>query len=372
MERLNDPVNDREYRAKQRNESAKRMAKTITKNLYTYLCVAIPLFFLSTIWTDFTFPPLGWGLMGDGILTVVLMVVGERLMIKVGTFGGKLDDEYIDAKKRYGLAVKAAKERSIQLLTPFCEWQIDVEFERAKRARCSRLRIKYEDYREKYEGKSLEELKKLLPLEKAVAVDLINKMEPIELTPDMLLYGYSRREERHRVTVSGEEYEESRIYGKKGLVISVVTCVVCIGLPLTFAGWPTLSKVIYTLGKLAVLLFRMFKGYSDGAKAYHTIEVRHLNSKSEYLEEYADFYDKKIYLTIANEYTQINRILGLRDNPGNGDEYVKISCIEPHQEGAGDGHRDGEPDPSAIEDHHGAEPRGEERCGHHDGALHIA
>ncbi len=362
MEMLSD---DRESRAKQRNESAKRMAKTITQNLYTYLCVAIPLFLLGTIWTDFVFPSLGWGLMGDGVLTVVLMVVGERLMVKVGTFGGKLDDEYLTAKKRYEEAVKAAKERSVQLLTPFCEWQIDVEFERAKRSRCSRLRIKYEDYKDKYEGRSLDELKGILPLDKAIAVDLINRLEPIELTPDMLLYGYSRREERHEVTVSGEEYEETRIYGKKGLIISVVTCVVCIGLPLTFAGCPTLSEVVYTLGKLAALLYRMFKGYSEGAKAYHTIEVRHLNSKSEYLEEYADFYDKKVYLTIANEYTIINQLLGAM-NPGGRNE---VSCIESNQEGTGCGYRGGEPHDDPVEDRDGSEPRREERHRNHDGAV---
>ena len=233
------------------------------------------------------------------------------------------------------------------------------------------MRIKYEDYKGKYEGRSLEELKRLLPLDKAISVDLINRMEPIELTPDMLLYGYSRREERHEVTVSGEEYEEKRIYGRNGLIISIVTCVVCIGLPLTFAGWPTASELVYTLGKLAALLYRMFKGYSDGARAYHTIEVRHLDSKSEYLEEYADFYDKKVYLTIANEYTQINRILGLNSSPENGDEYVKISCIEPYQEGAGDGYRGSEPDHTPAEDHPGAEPGGEERRGDHDGSLPV-
>ena len=78
------PRNDREYREKKRNENAKMMAKTVTQNLYTYLCIAIPLLLIATIWTDFTLPKLGWGLAGDGILTVALMVVGERLMGKVG------------------------------------------------------------------------------------------------------------------------------------------------------------------------------------------------------------------------------------------------------------------------------------------------
>ena len=69
--------NNREYREKKRNESAKRMAKTITQNLYTYLCIAIPFALILTVFTDFTLPSLGWGLAGDGILTVALMVVGE-------------------------------------------------------------------------------------------------------------------------------------------------------------------------------------------------------------------------------------------------------------------------------------------------------
>lgn len=358
MERLTQT--DRELREKQRNEAVKKMAKTVTQNLYTYLCIAIPLLLICTIWTDFTLPSLGWGLAGDGVLTVILMVVGERVMVKVGAFGGKLDDEYLEAKKRYKIAVAEAKKRCVPLLTSFCEWQIDVEFERAKRSRCSRLRIKYEDYIRLYEGKKLDELKQALPLEKAVQVDLINRMEPIELTPDMLLYECSRREERHEITISGEEYEETKMYGKKGLLISVVTCVICIGLPITWVGGATLSRIVYTLGKLAVLLYRMCKGYGEGAKAYHTVEVRHLNSKSDYLEDFVQFFDQKQYLTIANEYTQINRLMGLYP-PENGDDHVKIPRVEPDQERAGDGDEGSQPNKATDRDRFRAEPRGENR-----------
>lgn len=370
MERMKDSMNDRDSRAKQRNEDAKKLAKTITQNLYTYLCIAIPFLLIATIWTDFTIPNLGWGLAGDGILTVALLVVGERLMIRVGVYGGKLDDEYEAAKKRYEAAVRNAKARSVLMLDPFCEWQIDVELERAKRARCGRLRIKYETYKDLYEGKRPDELKRMLPVEKAVQVDMINRLEPIELTSDMLLYGGHGARGRRDVPLSGEEYEEKKMYGRKGLIISAITCAVCIGLPITFIGGTTISKVVYTMGKLVVLLFRMFKGYSDGAKAYHTVDVKHMTAKSEYLEEYADFYDKKIYLSIANEYTQINRIVGL-ERLGNGDGDVKISCIEPNQEGAGGGHRGSEPDGDPVEDHPGAEPGGEERRGDHDGSLLV-
>lgn len=326
---------DRECRERKLNEKNKRIAKTVAQNLYTYLCVAIPFLLICTIWTDFTLPKVGFGLAGDGILTVVLMVVGERLMVKVGTYGGKLDEEYLEAKERYKIAQKEAKGRQLALLTPFCEWQVDLEFERAKRARCSKLRIKYDLYRTEYEGKTLGELKKLLPVEKAIQVDRINRLEPIELTPDMLLYGCGRKEERREITESGEEYEERKVYGKRGIAVSVVTCIFCVGIPLTVGGAVTLSRIVYTLGKLAVLLYRMFKGYSDGAKAYHTIEVRHLNSKSDYLEEFNRFVDTKQYLIIANEYTEINHIMG-HDALRNG-ENDEIPCIQPDQERARNG-----------------------------------
>lgn len=332
MKKLTD--SDREYRERKHNETAKKLAKTITQNLYTYLCIAIPFLLIATIWTDFTLPKAGWGLAGDGILTVVLMVVGERLMVRVGTFGGKLDDEHTQAVKRYRDARTEAKKRNLSLMTPYCEWQTDEEFERARRARCSRLRIKYEDYTSKYEGKSLDELKTLLPIEKAMAVDQINHLEPIDITPDMLLYDYGKRQGRRDIPESGEEFEERKIMGKKGLVISIATCLICIGLPLTWGGAVTLERVIYTLGKLCILLYRMFKGYDDGAKAYHTIEVRHLDAKSEYLEDFITFVDEKTYLKIANEYTEINRIMGLEIHEKN--DYVEIPCIQSNQERAGD------------------------------------
>ena len=136
--------------------------------------------------------------------------------------------------------------------------------------------------------------------------------------------------------------------GKKGLAISIVTCLICIGLPLTWGGAVTLERVIYTLGKLCILLYRMFKGYDDGAKAYHTVEVKYLDSKSEYLEEFVIFVDEKTYMQIANEYTDINRILGL-DRPGNGEKYVEIPCVKSDQERAGDGDLGGQLNPAPNE-----------------------
>jgi hypothetical protein len=91
----------------------------------------------------------------------------------------------------------------------------------------------------------------------------------------------------------------------------------------------------------------MIKGYGDGARAYHTVEVKHLNAISDYLEEFVDFADSQKYLLIANEYTAINRIMGLETPEKNED--AEIPCIEPNQERAGDGDLGSQP-------HHLADP----------------
>ena len=72
-----------------------------------------------------------------------------------------------------------------------------------------------DDYTALYEGKTLDQLKTLLPLEKAIAVDQINRMNPVELTPDMLLYDCGRGNSRRDIPESGEEYEDRKVYGKK-------------------------------------------------------------------------------------------------------------------------------------------------------------
>jgi hypothetical protein len=135
------------------------------------------------------------------------------------------------------------------------------------------------------------------------------------------------------------------MYGKKGLVISIVTCIICIGSPLAWSGAITMSEVVYTISKLMILLYRMFKGYGNGAKAYHTVEVKHLNAISDYLEEFVDFADNKKYLLIASEYTAINRIMGLETPEKNED--AEIPCIQFDPPRAGDGNLGCQPHPLA-------------------------
>jgi hypothetical protein len=65
------------------------------------------------------------------------------------------------------------------------------------------------------------------------------------------------------------------------------------------ASW---GLVMYTLMKLILLARRIFKGYSKGAKAYNTVEVKHMQDKMLYLNLYKEFIEKKTYLTLKDKY----------------------------------------------------------------------
>ena len=60
--------------------------------------------------------------------------------------------------------------------------------------------------------------------------------------------------------------------------------------------------VIYTIFKIALMAYRMYRGYSRGAKGYNTVEPKHLQDKIKYLYLYLEFLDKRIYETLGDKY----------------------------------------------------------------------
>ena len=71
----------------------------------------------------------------------------------------------------------------------------------------------------------------------------------------------------------------------------------------------TIARVIYTVFKLTMLLFRMAKGYDRGARAYNTVEVMQLKAKTNYLRQYVRFMEDKIYLKFGDKYGDISQFV---------------------------------------------------------------
>lgn len=308
LERLSeasDKVTDfqRKYNVNQKN-----VAYLVGKNLTLFICMLVPLLLVGFVWTDFLPIVVGPKMFGDGVLTVLLFTVGEIMMMRLGADGGKLDEEYLEAKIVFNNLLNEVFEVGTLLMGVYCDWQVDVELEQAVQFRRRMLRMSPRVW-EEAKGKTYEELKELYGRSKAKKIIKIIELQPIELNEAILLYDgeYSAR---GGVPISGEDFLRS----KKNIIELVLACLftglLTVTVVVTLTKDITFARVIYTLFKLLMLLFRMAKGYDKGAKAYNTIEVRQLKAKSNYLRQYIKFVNDKIYLKLGDKYGDISQFVG--------------------------------------------------------------
>lgn len=305
IEQATDKVADFQ---KKYNVSQKKIAYIIGKNLTLFVCMLIPFLLIGFVWTEFGAIILGPKMFSDGVLTVALFVVGEIMMTRLGADGGKMDTDYISAKGDFESAVTKVSEVGSMLLGVFCDWQIDVEMEQAIHYRLRMLRMT---------PKMWDEVKNLTPAElesrfgklrAKKMMDIIN-LKPIELNEAILLYN-GEYTARGGVPESGEAY----INRKRHIIGTVLACIftglLTVTVAVTLTSDITIARVIYTVFKLTMLLFRMARGYDRGARAYNTVEVRQLKAKTNYLRQYVRFIEDKIYLKLGDKYGDINCFVG--------------------------------------------------------------
>lgn len=289
---------------KKYNVSSKSFAYILGKNMTLFICMLVPLLMISFVWTEFGDVVISPKLLSDGILTVMLFAIGETMMTRLGTDGGKLDTEYIEAKTEYDSLTAKVGDIGTMLMGIFCDWQIDVEMAQAVKIRLRALKLTPKMW-EEVKDLPYEELQRKYGRRKAKKLEAIKDLEPIELNEAILLYNgeYSAR---GGVPISGEEY----IHSKKTVIEMITMCIftglLTVSVVITLTSDITMARVIYTIFKLTMLLFRMAKGYSKGAMAYNTIEVRQYKAKSNYLRQYIKFITDKTYLKLGDQYGDIS------------------------------------------------------------------
>lgn len=317
-------VEDKIERQRLHNYRQKQFAKTIGENFAAYSLLAIIALLVGSIWTEAGIFSNWRKFIGDALVTIVLYVLADVCASHIGTEGGKLDDEYVKNHEEYLSLRDTVRKAGIVLMDAFCDWQVDIEYEYYIRKRCKALKIDYKEYKAVYEGKSLEELSRMFPLEdvkgnntkekvfgtirnvktsdKAVKVFELSQIKRIELTPDILMTDGKVRNKRGGVGISGEEYVENHTIGKKHIFITALFAIVAAVPVFTLVQEVTVGMIIYTIFKIALLCYRMFCGYSRGAKGYNTVDPKHLQDKIKYLYLYLEFLEKKIYLELADKY----------------------------------------------------------------------
>ena len=260
----------------------------------------------------------------DGIVTIALFAMGEALMVRLGIEGGRLDEDYIAARTEFEELVKEVCNIGTIFMGVFCDWQIDVEYEFYLRRRCKDLKIDYNEYMSVYHDKTLDELRSMFPFEelkennflglvfgtwrnvktsaKAANIFALNQVKHIELTPDILLTDGKVRNERGGVSICGDEYVEQHTIGWKHILVTAFFAIVAAIPVINLIREFSVAMLIYTIFKIALMLYRMYSGYARGAKGYNAIEPKHLQDKIKYLKLYLEFLEKKIYLTLKDKY----------------------------------------------------------------------
>lgn len=290
------------------NISSKNLVQIIGSNLTLFVCLLLPFLLIGFIWTDFGNPVLDVRLMSDGIVTLALFVIGEILMIQVGTTGGKLDDEYVNARNEFDRLVKEAHKVGTMFMSVFCEWQIDNELKQATATRLRYLRLTKEDWN-KVKDMPHHLLVKKFGLKRAEKIMELNRLEPVELNESILLFNNADALSRGGVPLSGEEFIYKKTHSVGMYTKAVFAALITISVAITLTSDISFSRVMFTAFKLVVLLYRMTKGYDVGAKAYNTVEVKQLNAKNNYLQQYIKFVENKIYLKLGNKYGDIDYLI---------------------------------------------------------------
>ena len=322
LERLEESTKKVEDFQKQYNINSKNIAYLVGKNLTLFVCMLLPLLMIGFIWTEFGNVIFQTKTIVDAVLTVTLFTVGEIMMTRLGTDGGKMDEEYTEAKGVFEEFLQKTLNIGTIFMGVFCDWQIDVELEQAVKTRLRLLKMTNKQFDE-IKDYTPSQLKKRYGKRKAKKLQAIIDLEPIELNESILLYN-GEYDLRGGVPENGEEY----IHEKKHMITTIISCIftglLTVTVAVTLTTDITFARVVYTVFKLAMLLFRMAKGYERGAKAYNTIEVKNLKVRTNYLRQYIKFVEEETYLKFKDEYEELKEILGEDEVP---EEQIKISEV---------------------------------------------
>ena len=305
------------------NISSKNFVHILSANISLFVCMLLPFLLIGFIWTDIGTPEFSIRLISEGIVTVALLIIGQTMMMRIGASGGKLDDEYIKSKKDFDALFKQVNDIGTLFMPIFCEWQIEVEMKQAKAARLRHLRITKEDW-EKVKDLPYDELVKKYGRKRAKGIIALNKLEPIELNEAILLFNNRDPLARGGVPMSGEEYIEKEARSPQMILAAVFAGLLTISIAVSLTQDISFARIIYTVLKLVVLLYRMAEGYNTGAKAYNTIEVRQLLARNNYLRQYVMFVKAKLYLKFGDRYGDIDLLV-----PDEDEEYIAMVTETP-------------------------------------------
>lgn len=288
-------------RQKLRNDKSKYWAAMVGQNMSLAVCLMIPVFLVTLIWTETSLPALGASLAMETFLTAALFIFAEWAAINVGLPSGKLDDGYLAMQAAFATRKAEIKARGILKMGVFCDWQIDEELIATKKLLCRKQKLDFRTFSTELSGLDEATLTARFGKVKGRAIKRIDELEPIELTPEMILG--ERHGPRGGISMGADEYVSEQKYGKLRLARSILAILLTVGVGFAFAPGVSWGRIVYTVYRLIAILIRMKTGFDKGARAYNDIEVKHLASRIYYLDKYEEFLDTEgLYEAVAARY----------------------------------------------------------------------
>ena len=288
---------------RQYNSKSKRIVHMLGTNIALFICILLPFLLVGFVWTDFGLPQVSFKLVSEGIVTVALFFIGEVMMMRVGSEGGKLDSDYISERNMFREVLDQVNKAGTMLITTFCEWQVDVELEHAIAVRLHQLRLTRKDW-DALRDEEYADLKQKYGRKKAKKIYALHRLEPIELNEALLLYENGDIS-RGGVPISGEDFLRKKSHSFEMMLSSIFCGLLTISVAITITSDISFARVLYTIFKVVTLLFRMAVGYNLGTQAYNTIEVKRLQAKNNYLRKYLRFLADKTYLKLGDRYGDV-------------------------------------------------------------------
>ena len=292
---------------KEYNTNSKSVSSIIGRNLKLFIVILLPLVLVGFVWLEFGGILFQIHTLFDVIFTVALFIVAEMLMTSIGSDGGRFDADYVAARKELNEIIAEVGKVGTLFLGVFCDWQIDLELTQATRFRVRMLKMTPKMF-EEIKGLPYSKLVDRFGKRKAKKIQDIINLEPIELNESILLFDGGKYE-RGGVPESGSEHINNKKHQTKTILKCFFSGLLAINILLTFTTDISIARIIYTVFKLVLLLFRMFKGYERGAKAFNTIEVKHLKARSYYLRGYIQFVNDKVFLKLTDKYEEIKDLM---------------------------------------------------------------
>ncbi len=269
----------------------KKLIGIVGKNLLSYLCLLAPVAVIGCVWFDVS-PVVALRKLSGGIPFVAVLVFAEWAMIEIGREAGKRDKDMLAERDAF-LAIRGRViEVGTARMSQFCDEEIPLELEDARKTACRRLGLDYKVYLEKYAklgelGKG--DLRKTIG-DRVIAAKVyaVNMIKPIELSEELILNDSHARRGRGGIGKTGDEYID-RKRGLRSTISSILSVLVFTGIVVGPAMTFSWELVVYTLWALMILIYRMARGYKDGVAAYAVVQVKNYRDRSRYCEKYLEW-----------------------------------------------------------------------------------